>query len=547
MNLFFDTETTGINRRDDRIVQLAWILTDEKGHEVDRCSLIVRPRGYIIPKRASEVHGITTQAAHKKGHELEYVLAKFSEVAERTSNLVAHNLPFDFAILETAYKEVGLNFPLYGKVQIDTMRLSAEWCRLPKLNGRAGFKFPRLEELYYRLFGEAIHSAHDAMADTEACMRSYWRLVDLGVITPPDTKVSDWEKDKVSTKDYETGYAAGFRSGYLQKQFEINYFDVFSFLAKSSALECVEFAAKNEETPYEILIQLLFHDERSIRLKAATRVRITTYSLVSIFFFDTLGVDFGDLLGDFDLDDEDICIYNDLRKRDHKDAVDCIVDNLFNESYGFRTMDEVLCEVVNTFGVHASTASLEALSANDTLTPRLVSNLLFIARHKVSAANSKAIDHALRNHRKFDIQNYTSLLGEIYEAWSDDKIESGWEAPLDFDMRCIVASDEDCPTELLSRMALDDFQVQEQVLLNPRTDFDIIKKILKDFYWRIRGRDLSSEEEFDFLEGRYAPLTKYPGSALRINNMLTNRGVFSPDIKKLAISEAKFRDVANFL
>ena len=32
--LFFDTETTGVDRFNDRIVQISWILTDEQDNEL---------------------------------------------------------------------------------------------------------------------------------------------------------------------------------------------------------------------------------------------------------------------------------------------------------------------------------------------------------------------------------------------------------------------------------------------------------------------------------------------------------------------------------
>ena len=58
--LFFDTETTGVDRNGDRIVQISWILTDEQDNELSVESYIIRPDGYEIPARVSAIHGITT-------------------------------------------------------------------------------------------------------------------------------------------------------------------------------------------------------------------------------------------------------------------------------------------------------------------------------------------------------------------------------------------------------------------------------------------------------------------------------------------------------
>lgn len=185
VNLFFDTETTGINRREDYLVQLAWILTDGHGRILEEKEYIVRPKGYEIPWRASEVHGITTQDASRRGVIIGHILHQFTLAAEKADNLIAHNISFDYAILETAYKRENFPFPLHGKTQMCTMMLSVDWCRLPKVNGRTGFKRPKLEELYYKLFGKSFDNAHDALADTKACMKSYFELVKKSVITPP--------------------------------------------------------------------------------------------------------------------------------------------------------------------------------------------------------------------------------------------------------------------------------------------------------------------------------------------------------------------------
>jgi DNA polymerase III epsilon subunit-like protein len=186
MYIFFDTETTGTSRYNDHIVQLAWILTDSSGRILDQACDIVKPDGYTIPISASNIHGITTSQAAKNGKPLKAVLGKLSSVAEHAIALVAHNISFDISILESNYKRISLRYPLSGKKHICTMRSSTEWCKLPKLNGKAGYKWPTLEELHYKLFGESFGEAHDALVDTKACLRCYFKLVNIGVIDAPD-------------------------------------------------------------------------------------------------------------------------------------------------------------------------------------------------------------------------------------------------------------------------------------------------------------------------------------------------------------------------
>ena len=60
MYLFFDTETTGVPKNYKappsdllnwpRVVQLAWVVTDEQGRELKATNHIIRPDGFVIPE-----------------------------------------------------------------------------------------------------------------------------------------------------------------------------------------------------------------------------------------------------------------------------------------------------------------------------------------------------------------------------------------------------------------------------------------------------------------------------------------------------------------
>ncbi|RYY90346.1 MAG: 3'-5' exonuclease, partial [Chitinophagaceae bacterium] len=73
MYLFFDTETTGLPRNWKapvtdlanwpRMVQLAWLLYDNKGTLVAQSDAIIKPEGFRIPTDAAAIHGITHDIA----------------------------------------------------------------------------------------------------------------------------------------------------------------------------------------------------------------------------------------------------------------------------------------------------------------------------------------------------------------------------------------------------------------------------------------------------------------------------------------------------
>lgn len=189
MPLFFDTETTGVPRNYrapvsdlknwPRMVQLAWLATDHQGNELAAAELIVRPEGFTIPADAARIHGITTERALAEGVPLAQAAEAFLAALQGADLLVGHNIEFDCNILGAEFLRLGGPNPLEGKKRRCTMQESTDWCRLP---GPYGFKWPKLEELHRKLFGQPFEGAHTALADVRACARCYVELQRLGVM-----------------------------------------------------------------------------------------------------------------------------------------------------------------------------------------------------------------------------------------------------------------------------------------------------------------------------------------------------------------------------
>jgi hypothetical protein len=59
------------------------------------------------------------------------------------------------------------------------MKSTAEYCQIP---GNYGYKWPKLSELHYALFGKGFVEAHNAAADINATVKCFWRLKELGVL-----------------------------------------------------------------------------------------------------------------------------------------------------------------------------------------------------------------------------------------------------------------------------------------------------------------------------------------------------------------------------
>ena len=87
MEIFLDTETTGLSHQRDRIVEIA--LVDEEGNVL--LDTLVNPNRRI-PAHASTVHGITDQMVRKKKNI--YALLPQINALIGGHDVIAYNAPF---------------------------------------------------------------------------------------------------------------------------------------------------------------------------------------------------------------------------------------------------------------------------------------------------------------------------------------------------------------------------------------------------------------------------------------------------------------------
>ncbi|HKJ33629.1 MAG TPA: 3'-5' exonuclease [Balneolales bacterium] len=187
MYLFVDTETTGFPKRWDapisdlknwpRMVQIAWLVYDEETNFVDEKNYIIKPDGFSIPESAVKIHHITTEMAKNRGVDLSEVLTEFSSAIDETDTIVAHNISFDMNIIGAEFLRTQIEHSLSKKKRICTMKSTAEFCAI---ENKYGFKWPKLSELYYKLFQTSFPEMHNAEADIKATAKCFWELKKQG-------------------------------------------------------------------------------------------------------------------------------------------------------------------------------------------------------------------------------------------------------------------------------------------------------------------------------------------------------------------------------
>lgn len=106
----FDTETTGVNVKESRIVTAA-IVAHGGGMPDAKMTWLINP-GIEIPKEATEIHGITTEHVRANGRDAKTSL---NEIAQNLTGalrnrlpIVAFNLAFDWSILDAELRRYNL-------------------------------------------------------------------------------------------------------------------------------------------------------------------------------------------------------------------------------------------------------------------------------------------------------------------------------------------------------------------------------------------------------------------------------------------------------
>jgi len=189
MYLFFDTETTGLPNswkvpitdlnNWPRMVQLAYLLFDKNGNKIAGGDHIIKPVGYTIPISVSKIHGITTKKAKEEGKDILIVLEEFQNLINQAEYLVAHNMKFDEKIVGAEFLRNNMIDYVATKNKICTMQSTTKFCAIHRARG---YKWPKLSELHYKLFGTGFSEAHNAAADIKATARCFWELKRLGII-----------------------------------------------------------------------------------------------------------------------------------------------------------------------------------------------------------------------------------------------------------------------------------------------------------------------------------------------------------------------------
>jgi len=183
IGLGFDCETTGLpdwkkpsgNENQPHIVSLAAILVNLDTQQVlQSINLIVKPDGWTIPEETIQVHGITNELANEVGLPESVVLGAFINLYNKCNLRIAHNTTFDNRIIRIALKRYMPDL-IPDEVWKDKEQYFCTLMNFRKIKG--GKSGHTLGEAYQYYFRKPLVGAHNAMADAQACVDIYFRMI----------------------------------------------------------------------------------------------------------------------------------------------------------------------------------------------------------------------------------------------------------------------------------------------------------------------------------------------------------------------------------
>lgn len=210
--LVFDVETTGLIPKNGYeniekcpyILQLSFIVYDTNKCEIKRTfnSYVSIDDCVEVTPKITELTGISKETCKTGGKPIEYVLTEFYNEYQSCDVIVAHNIDFDKEMIaievtrnHSKMIENGCLYPslLFNKIYNSvhskeiycTMRNGRDFCDLwteAKANGANAKRFkknPKLSELYYKIFNTIPSGLHDALVDTDVCLKCYVHLMSI--------------------------------------------------------------------------------------------------------------------------------------------------------------------------------------------------------------------------------------------------------------------------------------------------------------------------------------------------------------------------------
>lgn len=187
--VFLDTETSGLNSSRDRVIQLSYIITNDKYEIIEGKNFYLNIDEYI-PQEATMVHGIDNEKLKElSGGKTFKDYAKEILWDFQNSKVICHNVEFDIAFLENEFFRIDKSIKI--NKTFCTMRNYTNICRIGFDDYYNSYKWPKLSEVveYLNINSEELKAGasnvfgctgdfHDARMDVYTTYQIYKKIKD---------------------------------------------------------------------------------------------------------------------------------------------------------------------------------------------------------------------------------------------------------------------------------------------------------------------------------------------------------------------------------
>lgn len=187
MLLFVDTETSGVPidptvsfKNIDNwptITQLAWQVYDKEGQMWDA-------RNYVVAKGINSEQITEPDYVPKVILPIHVILSRLSNIIRYCDVIIGHNIQYDVHVILSELYRYGMDTDkLSSMQQFCTMKNGVNACGF---NTKLGERYPKLQELYSKLFHQPFDNEHDAYCDIKATAECFWTLFSDGYLRKED-------------------------------------------------------------------------------------------------------------------------------------------------------------------------------------------------------------------------------------------------------------------------------------------------------------------------------------------------------------------------
>jgi DNA polymerase III epsilon subunit-like protein len=208
ITLVFDTETTGLPKTKiispdtlkdwPYIVQFSFVIYDDVKNKITETKdyIVKVPDSVTINSDSIKFHGITNEISKTKGTRIEVVMHDFFYHLNFVDKIVGHNVEFDINMVrvellriihlnlnnvtEDAIRDHKFNLHYLTTVKNIhcTLQNSIELCAIKSTNksGKEYMKYPKLEELHYKLFEMKPNNLHNSLNDILVTLRCFIKM-----------------------------------------------------------------------------------------------------------------------------------------------------------------------------------------------------------------------------------------------------------------------------------------------------------------------------------------------------------------------------------